>query len=65
MLFAIKTNLVQCNLCGQNILADRFLRNNGYLVKDEILSTLGVNFYPKKNILSNLKISKIAQTLLK
>ena len=33
--FAIKMNLhvVQCILCGQYILATRFLRNSGYLVE--------------------------------
>ena len=37
--FAIKVNLVQCILCGQYILAERFLRNSVYLVQCEILST--------------------------
>ena len=37
MLFSIKMNLVECILCGQHILADRFLRISGYLVEDEVL----------------------------
>ena len=37
--FGIKTNLVPCIFCGQYILADRFLRKSGYLVKSEILLT--------------------------
>ena len=47
--FAIKINLVQCILCGQYILADRFLRNSGYLVEHEILSTLKCQFPSKRN----------------
>ena len=31
MLFAIKINSVQYILCSQYILADRFLKNSGYL----------------------------------
>ena len=31
MLFSIKINLVKCIPCGQYILADRFLKNSGYL----------------------------------
>ena len=41
MLFAIKINSFQCILCGQYILADRFLRNSSSLVECEILSTFG------------------------
>ena len=37
--FVIKINLAQCIPCGQYILAKRFLRNSGYLVECEILST--------------------------
>ena len=47
MLFAIKINLVECILCGQYILADRFLRNSGYLVEHEVLSTFGCQFPSK------------------
>ena len=57
--FAMKMNLVHCILCGQYILADRFLRKNGYLVEHEVLSTLGVSFYPKE-VSRNLKIPKFA-----
>ena len=57
--FAIKINLhlMQCMLCGQYILADRFLRNSGYLVEGEVLSIFGVSFYPKE-VLKNLKIRR-------
>ena len=48
MLFAIKIKLVECMLCGQYILADRFLRNSGYLVEHEVLSTFGCEFPSKK-----------------
>ena len=48
MLFAKKTNLVQYIPCGQYILADRFLRNSGYLVEFEILSTFGCQFPSKR-----------------
>ena len=50
MLFAIKINphVVQCILCGQYILADRFLRNSGYLVERVILSTFGCLFQSKR-----------------
>ena len=48
------------HLCGQYIVADRFLRNSGYLVEFEVLSTLGVSFHPKE-VLRNLKIPKFAK----
>ena len=32
------------HLCGQYILADRFLRNSGYLVEREVLSTFRCQF---------------------
>ena len=47
--FAIKINLVQCIPCGQYILADRFLRNSGYLVECEVLSTCGCQFPSKRS----------------
>ena len=49
-LFATKINLheVQCILCGQYILADRFSRKSGYLVKCEVLSTFGRQFSSKR-----------------
>ena len=47
--FAIKINLVQCILCGQYILADRFLKNSGYLVEHEVLATFGCQFSSKRS----------------
>ena len=58
--FSIKINLVHCVLCGQYILADRFLRDSVYLVEREVLSTLGVSFHPKE-VFRNLKIPKFNQ----
>ena len=49
MLFAIKMNLEHCMLCGQYILADRFLRNSGYLVECKILLTFGCQFPSKRS----------------
>ena len=57
--FSIQINIVHCILCGLYILADRFLRNSGYLVECEILLTFGCHF-PTKAVLRNLKISKFA-----
>ena len=48
MLFAIKINQVQSILCGQYILADRFLRNSGYLVERQVLLTFGCQFPLKR-----------------
>ena len=45
--FATKINLVECILYGQYILADRFLRNSGYLVEHEVLLTFGCQFLSK------------------
>ena len=50
MLFSIEINLVECILCGQYILADRFLRNSGYLVEHEVLLTFGCQFPSKKSL---------------
>ena len=47
--FAIKVNLVQCIPCSQYILAKRFLRNSGYLVECEILSTFECQLPSKRN----------------
>ena len=58
--YAIQMNLVHCILCGQYLLADRFLRNSGYLVECEILSTFGCEFPSNKEVLSNLKIPTFA-----
>ena len=49
MLFAIKINPVQSILYGQYVLADRFLRNSGYLVEREVLLTFGCQFPPKRS----------------
>ena len=57
--FAIKINSLQCILCGQYILADRFLRNSGYLVECEDLSTFGCQF-PSKRSFEKSKILKFA-----
>ena len=46
--FAIIINLMQCIPCGQYILADRFLRNNGYVVEREILSPFSSQFPSKR-----------------
>ena len=45
--------------CGQYILADRFLRNSGYLVECEDLSTFGCQF-PSKRSFEKSKILKFA-----
>ena len=47
---AIKIKLVQSIPCGQYtcILADRLLRNSGYLVECEVLSTFGGQFPSKR-----------------
>ena len=37
------------HLCGQYILADRFLRNSGYQVEREVLSTFGCQFPSKRS----------------
>ena len=44
MLFCHKNQPGAMHLCGQYILADRFLRNSGYLVEYEVLSTFGCQF---------------------
>ena len=36
-------------MSGQYILADRFLRNSGYLVEREVLSTFGCQFPSKRS----------------
>ena len=40
----IKNQPSAMHLCGQYILADRFLTNIGYLVEHEVLSTSGCQF---------------------
>ena len=37
------------HLCGQYILADRFLGNSGYLIECEVLSTFGCQFPSKRS----------------
>ena len=49
MLFCHKNQPSAMHLCGQYILVDRFLRNGGYLVKHEILSTFGCQFPSKRS----------------
>ena len=60
MLFAIKINphVVQCILCGQYIMADRFLRNSGYVVENEVLSTFRCQFSSKGSFqkLKNIEV---------
>ena len=58
LFFAIKINLVQCIQCGQYILADRLLRNSGYLVEHEVLSTFGCQF-PSKRSFENFKYTEV------
>ena len=48
MLFAIKMNSLQSIPCGQYVLADRFLRNSGYFVESEVLSTFRCQFLSKR-----------------
>ena len=46
---AIKINLVAMHpMWSVYILADRFLRNSGYLVEHEVMSTFGCQFPSKK-----------------
>ena len=51
MLFSIKINLhvVQCILCSQYILADRFLRNSECLVERGVLSMFECQFPSKRS----------------
>ena len=49
MLFAIKINQVQSILCGQYILADKFVKNSGYLVERQVFLTFGCQFPPKRS----------------
>ena len=56
MLFPIKINLVQCILCGQCILAEKCLRNSGYLVGHEVLSTFGCQFPSKRSFEKSKKL---------
>ena len=51
MLFCHKNQTSAMHLCGQYtcILADRLLRNSGYLVECEVLSTFGCQFPSKRS----------------
>ena len=49
---------MQCIPCGQYILADRFLRNNGNLVESEVFSTFGCQF-PSKRSFEKSKNTKV------
>ena len=62
MPFAMKFNLVQCILCGQYIMADRFLRNSGYQVEHEVLSTFVCQF-PFKRSFEKSKNTKVCLNL--
>ena len=61
---AVKIKLVQCIPCGQYtcILADRLLRNSGYLVEREVLSTFGCQF-PSKKSFEKSKNTKVCSNL--
>ena len=61
---AIKIKLVQCIPYGQCtcILADRLLRNSGYLVEREVLSTFGCQF-PSKRGFENSKNTEVCLNL--
>ena len=58
--FAIKINPLQCIVCGQYVLADKFLRNSGYLFEHETLSTFGCHFPSKRGF----EISKNTEVCL-
>ena len=46
------------HLCGQYLLADRFLKNSGYLVECELFSTFGCQF-PSKTSFEKSKNTKV------
>ena len=60
--FAIKINSLQCILSNQYILADRFLRNSGYLVECEVLPTFGCQFSSKRGF-ENSKNTEVCLNL--
>ena len=64
MLFCHKINLhvMQCILCGQYMLADRFLKNSGYLVDHEVFSTFGCQF-PSKRSFEKSEITEVCLNL--
>ena len=63
--FSHKISIVQCILCDQYILADRFLRNSGYLVECEILSTFGCQVPSKRNFEKSKNIEVCLNLTLK
>ena len=50
------------HLCGQYILADRFLRNSGNLVEREVFSTFGCQF-PSKTGFEKSKNTEVCLNL--
>ena len=50
------------HLCGQYILADRFLRNSGYLVEREVLLTFRYQF-PSKRSFEKSKNTEVCLSL--
>ena len=60
MLFCHKDQPSGLHLCGQYTLADRFLRNSGYPVECEVLSTFGCHF-PSKTSLEKSKVLKFGK----
>ena len=62
MLFSHKNQPSAMHLCGQYIFADRFLRNSGYLVEGEVLSTFGCQF-PSKSSFEKSKNTEICSNL--
>ena len=64
MLFCHKNQPSGMHLCGQYILADRLLRNSGYmyLVECEVFSTSGCQF-PSKRSFEKSKNTKVCLNL--
>ena len=65
MRFSIKVNPVQCIIRCQYILADRLLRNSGYLVEHEVLSTFGCQFSSKTSFKKSKNIEVCLKLVLK
>ena len=68
MLFSaieINIHVVKCILCGQYILADKFLRNSGYLVEREVLTTFGYQFPSKRSFEQSKKTEVCLNLTLK
>ena len=62
MLFCHKNQPSAMHVCGQYIWADRFLRNSGYLVECEVLSTSGCQF-PSKGSFEKSKTTEVCLNL--